>query len=76
MDAVQDIASILGTSVTKESYKDALLADIRESSFGDAYLDTLPAKIEQLYENSAQEILVESSVGQLNPIVGLTLPVL
>jgi hypothetical protein len=42
----------------------------------DPYLAMHPAKLEQLFENTALEIVQESSIGQLAPIVGLSLPIL
>lgn len=76
MDAVSDIAKILRLDATKESYKNQLLEDVTESAFDDNYYAMLPQKLEQLVENSALELLQESAVAQLSPIVGITLPVL
>lgn len=76
MDAVSDIARILRLDTMKEAYKDQLLEDVMESSIDDDYYAMLPQKLEQLIENSSLEMLNESAVGALSPIVGITLPVL
>lgn len=77
MDAIKDITNILNIDTVKESYKDMLLSDITTESMGnDPYYEMLPSKMEQLFENSATEMLMESGVAQLAPIVGITLPVL
>lgn len=76
LDAAADISRILGLDTIKESYKDMLLDDVTEAAFDDPYYAMLPKKLEQLFENTADVMLQESSVAQLNPIVGITLPVL
>lgn len=77
MDPVKESEKILGNSVMREDYKERLLSDVLEFSSGDAYIDLVGPKLSQLFENSAEEILIESqNVGQLNPIVGLSLPIL
>ena len=76
MDPVSDIASVLKIDALKESYKNLLLEDVRSFSTGDPYMDMMPAKLEQLVENSGLEILKESGVMQLAPIVGISLPIL
>ena len=76
LDAIADITKILKLDTIKESYKEELLSDVMESSFEDKYYATMPQKLEQLFENSGLEILKESGVAALAPIVGITLPVL
>lgn len=76
MDAVSDVSRILSVDTYREDYKERLLGDVMESSFNDAYMDLLPAKLEQLFENSSEEIVAESQMGALQPIVGLSLPIL
>lgn len=76
MDPVSDIASVLKIDALKESYKNLLLEDVRSFQTGDPYMDMMPAKLEQLVENSGLEILKESGVMQLAPIVGISLPIL
>lgn len=76
MDAVSDIAKILRLDQTKECYKDQLLEDVREAAIDDPYYAMLPQKLEQLFENSSLEMLNESAVAALAPIVGISLPVL
>lgn len=77
-DPIQDISRILSMDNIRESYKEQLIGDVlTEGQFADdPYLSTMPAKLEQLFENSSMEILRESYVGQLAPIVGISLPVL
>lgn len=78
LDAVSDLTRILRSETTREAYKDALMEDVYESSqFENDYMNLLPAKLEQLFENSVEEILTESqAIGQMAPIVGLSLPIL
>lgn len=76
VDGIADIGKILKVDTLKESYKEMLLGDVVTESFQDQYFDTHPEKLEQLFENSSLQIIKESSVGVLNPVVGLTLPVL
>lgn len=79
MDAVSDLFNILKYAPAKEAYKELLLADVTEESLNtdDRYMQMTPAKLEQLFENSALEIVSEGAeYGQLQPIVGLSLPIL
>lgn len=75
VDAIADIARILKIDALKEAYKSMLLEDV-DVKLGDPYLDMLPQKLEQLFENSSLEILKESGVAALAPIVGISLPIL
>ncbi|NNV04742.1 hypothetical protein, partial [Brevibacillus sp. MCWH] len=77
LDAIDDLIKVLKVDPLREDYKQKLIGDVLEESIQDTYLALHPSKLEQLFENSALEIIREySSVGQLSPIVGLTLPVL
>lgn len=76
MDAITDITKILKLDSMKEAYKSELLGDVLNESFADDYYATMPEKLDQLFENSGLEILKESGVAALAPIVGITLPVL
>lgn len=76
LDAIDDLVKVLKVDPLREDYKQKLIGDVLEESIQDTYLALHPSKLEQLFENSALEIIRESSVGQLSPIVGLTLPVL
>ncbi len=76
LDLFQDISMILKNPTTRAAYKEGLLGDVVRESFDDAYYGTHVAKLDQLFENSAMEILRESSVGQVAPIVGTSLPIL
>lgn len=75
MDAISEAAKIFNMEQTKDSYKELLLEDVTVPT-DDPYYAMLPAKIEQLIENTGLEMLKESSVAALQPIVGITLPVL
>jgi hypothetical protein len=77
LNPLSDLTRILSLDQTKEAYKNALIGDVMESTtFDDPYYAMLPSKLEQLFENTAGELLAESSVAALSPIVGITLPVL
>ena len=77
VDPLRDIYTILENDVLAEQYKDALIGDILDTEFDDEYLNLMPKKLEQVYENSAMTILKENyGAPQLNPIVGYTLPIL
>ncbi len=76
VDAVDDVIKILKVDTLKEDYKDRLIGDVLNENFEDPYYAMLPSKLEQLFENSALEIVKESSIGQMAPIVGISLPIL
>jgi hypothetical protein len=76
MDAIDDLVKVLKVDTLKEDYKERLMGDVLSESFDDPYLAMHPAKLEQLFENTALEIVQESGIGQLAPIVGLSLPIL
>ena len=76
MDAIADISKILRIDTLKEAYKEELLHDVAESAIDDPYYSMMPEKLEQLFENSSLEILQESGVAALAPIVGISLPIL
>ena len=76
LDAISDISKILRVDTLKEAYKNELLQDVVESQINDEYYAMMPEKLEQLFENSSLEMLQESGVAALAPIVGITLPIL
>ena len=76
IDAITDISKILRVESLKEAYKDELLHDVMEAQVNDEYYAMMPEKLEQLFENSSLELLQESGVAALAPIVGITLPIL
>lgn len=76
MDAVDDLVKLLKVDTLKEDYKERLMGDVISESIDHPYLSLMPAKLEQLFENTSVEIVKESAVGQLAPIVGLSLPIL
>ena len=76
MDPITDISKILKIDTLKEAYKEMLLEDVSSQRFDDEYYAMMPDKLEQLFENSALDMLEESGVATLAPIVGITLPIL
>lgn len=76
LDPMSDLSKILTVDTYKEQYKEKLIGDVLEESFNDQWYSLLPAKMEQLFDNTCLQIINESSIGQLNPIVGLSLPIL
>lgn len=76
MDPMRDIFSILTFEPAKEAYMDQLLSDVNDAT-DDAWSKMNPAKLAQLMENTAFEMVREGAeYGQLRPIVGVSLPVL
>lgn len=78
LSPIHDAGQVLRSQRVSEVYKEGLLEDVMESALvDDKYQAMMPAKLEQLFENSMEEVLTEASnTGQLAPIVGLTLPIL
>lgn len=77
LDAVDDTLRILKDDVMYEQYREMLIGDVLDTEFEDRYLSLLPDKIDQVMENSRQEIINEAyGVAQLSPIVGYTLPII
>ena len=77
IDPIEESLKIYKDDVIFEQYKEMLLGDLFDAQMGDKYLDLLPAKIEQIVENSKFEIVNEAyGVAQLSPVVGYTLPII
>jgi hypothetical protein len=77
IDPIEEALKVYKDDVIFEQYKEMLLGDLFDTQLGDRYLDLLPAKVEQLVENSKYEIVNEAyGVAMLSPIVGYTLPIL
>ena len=77
LDPIEESLRIYKDDVIFEQYKEMLLGDLFDNTMGDKYLDLLPAKIEQIVENSKYEIVNEAyGVAQLSPVVGYTLPII
>lgn len=76
MDVWEDCVRILKDDSMREDYKQQLFGDVLEESFSDSWYDMHKDKVEQLFENTALEIIEESQMGMMNPIVGFTLPIL
>jgi hypothetical protein len=71
-----EIGQIAKADNLKEEYKNRLFGDILNEQFSDPYFATMPAKLEQLVENTLYEIAIESSAMMIHPAIGLTLPIL
>ena len=77
MDIWSDCSKIVGSRALRNEYKQQLLGDVlNEQSFGNEHLDLHKDRVSQLFENTANEMVNESTIGQMSPIVGLTLPIL
>jgi hypothetical protein len=76
MNIFDEISNIAKADNLREVYKNRLLGDVMESAIEDPYFATMPAKLEQLFENTMFEIAKESSAMMLYPAIGLTLPIL
>lgn len=82
-----DMAAIVSNDMLFDAYKESMFADVldgtMESSFAhhdvdeSGYMALQADKLDQLIENTRDELVTEAtSVGQLAPIVSLTLPIL
>ena len=77
IDPIEEALRIYKDDVIFEQYKEMLLGDLFDANLGDKYLDLLPAKVEQIIENSKYEIVNEAyGVAMLSPVVGYTLPII
>lgn len=77
LDPIEESLRVFKDDVIFEQYKEMLLGDLRDTQFEDRYLNLLPAKVEQIVENSKYEIVNEAyGVAQLSPVVGYTLPII
>ncbi len=86
VDPVFKMADIVSNDILFESYKEELFSDVldgtMESSFnhvddGSGYFSLHADKLEQLVNNTREELVSEATaIGQLAPIVSLTLPIL
>jgi len=77
IDPIDDLLKILKVDTLREDYKDQLLGDVDTGQIDDMYYSLHPQKLSQLFENTCLELIKESSdIGQLSPIVGISLPVL
>ena len=71
-----EISNIAKADNLKEEYKNLLFGDVLSESYEDPYFASMPAKLEQLFENTMLDIAIESSAMMLHPAIGLTLPIL
>lgn len=76
LSPVSDIAKVVQLDNIRESYKNQLIGDVLHENFENAHFNLHKDRLEQLFENTAMEIVAESSIGQLDPIVGTSLPIL
>jgi hypothetical protein len=76
INILDEIGSIAKARNLREEYKNRLIGDICHESFSDPYFASMPQKLEQLFENTMDDIALESSAAMLHPSIGLTLPIL
>lgn len=77
IDPIEEALRVCKDDVIFEQYKELLLGDLMDAQFEDRYLSLLPAKVEQVVENSKYELVQEAyGVAQLSPVVGYTLPII
>ena len=83
IDMVSDFGTIIGAKTFRNMYTDKLLENSRYEfnnvgdEFNQQYLRLNGDKLEQIVENSIDNILSESqATGSLNPFVGLTPPII
>lgn len=77
VDLFKDVTTLVSNDVLRTEYKQALIGNCLESTINDPYYAAHAKKLEQLFENTCEEIIEESSTfGNMAPIVGLTLPIL
>lgn len=77
LDYISDISTIMKHQGTINDYNSILLEDYMNCETADPEFHRLNGlKLQQLCENSRKAILSESSVASLNPVVGLTFPLL
>lgn len=80
MDLWQDAGMIVKSDHTRNEYKQQLLGDVLNESWGEGvgydHYNKHKDRISQLFENCCEEIVQEATMGQMAPIVGLTLPIL
>lgn len=80
MDYVSNIKDIMQNESLKDTYSQMMLEDYHNFETGDQLSEQLHQlnvqKLEQLFENSANEVLEESASAALNPVVGLTFPLI
>lgn len=70
IDPIEEALRVYKDDVIFEQYKEMLLGDLLDTQFEDKYLNLLPAKVEQIIENSKHEIVQEAyGVAQLSPVV-------
>ena len=77
VDLFRDVSTIVSNDILRPELKQGLIGSCLESTVNDEYYQNHANKLEQLFENTCEEIIEESSTfGNMAPIVGLTLPIL
>lgn len=77
VDLFRDVSTIVSNDILRPELKEGLIGSCLESTINDEYYQNHANKLEQLFENTCEEIIEESSTfGNMAPIVGLTLPIL
>ena len=72
----RNFVEAMGRPDMASDYKNLLLGDVLEESASNEWLNEQSAKIEQLFENTMDEIVSEATVAELHPIVAYTPPIL
>ncbi len=80
LNIFSDAADILRYGETRDKLFEGLMEDFQKvssiTSLAEAAHNSNVDALHQLLENSAEEMLSESTLGTLNPVVGLSLPML
>lgn len=76
LSPIHHLSNILQNRSQKAQYKEKLMESYVNNLPHDQYYQLHADKLDQLFENTASDLLVENSVAQLSPVVGLSLPVL
>ncbi|HAB67329.1 MAG TPA: hypothetical protein DCE23_08180 [Firmicutes bacterium] len=72
----RNFVEAMGRPEMASLYKNLLIGDVIKENLTDDWFDGHGAKLEQLFENSVDTIIKESTIQELNPIVSYTLPIL
>ena len=72
----RNFVEAMGRPEMASYYKNLLIGDVLTENVKDEWFDGHGAKLEQLFENTVDSIIKESTIQELNPIVSYTLPIL
>ena len=74
--AANDFTALVKNKNMRAEYKEGLIGQCLESNINDPWFGLHAAKMEQLFENSVEDIITESAAGSMSPVVAYTLPIL